>query len=342
MLIKCVHLFLLYGLSPIFALTAHKNLLKMPKPRPGVEAVVRLSNNILNASTWTAIECQYKDMLLQKNGQKLFNLDEQCDALADKWHLYADTTGAHCTCDDLYTVIEWKFAKGKARPMLWKQIRSNDEENVKDASRRAFQVLDNVQVDHDTDTSSTSTPSASDELNKVLKRALETFSELKGIGPATSSAFLSLYRPDLFAFMDDEVLECFNGQRKYTIPAYLKMNNECMARSKELGEGWTTRRVGKGFWSAARISLDDNLSDLTLDSEIEIDGKESNSEEAKDLESATNKDAKMRKQSGNSTSNLNTSAAKKRSREKDSVEETVSGTSDNSIASRMATRKRRI
>jgi len=335
MLIACLHLFFLYGLSPVFALTASKNSLKMPKPRPGVEAVVRLSNNIPNASTWTAIEQQYKDMLLQKNGQKLFNLDAQCDALAEKWHAYADTTGAHCTCDDLYTVIEWKFAKGKARPMLWKQIRSNDEENVKDASRRAFQVLDNVKVDDGT----SSTPSDSDELNKVLKRALETFSELKGIGPATSSAFLSLYRPDLFAFMDDEVLECFNGQRKYTIPAYLKMNNECMARSKELGEGWTTRRVGKGFWSAARISLDDNRLDLTLDSEI--DGKESNSE-AKDLESATKKDARMRKQSGNSTSSPNTSATKKRGREKDNVDETVSGTSDNSIASRMATRKRKI
>ena len=336
MLIACLHLFFLYGLSPVFALTASKNSLKMPKPRPGVEAVVRLSNNIPNASTWTAIECQYQEMLLQKNGQKLFNLDAQCDALAEKWHAYADTTGAHCTCDDLYTVIEWKFAKGKARPMLWKQIRSNDEENVKDASRRAFQALDNVQVVDGT----SSTPSDSDELNKVLKRALETFSELKGIGPATSSAFLSLYRPDLFAFMDDEVLECFNGQRKYTIPAYLKMNNECMARSKELGEGWTTRRVGKGFWSAARISLDDNRLDLTLDSEI--DGKESNSE-AKDLENATKKDARMRKQSGNSTgTSPNTSAAKKRGREKDNVEETVSGTSESSIASRMATRKRRI
>mmetsp|Transcript_16556 Transcript_16556/g.24773 ORF Transcript_16556/g.24773 Transcript_16556/m.24773 type:complete len:339 (-) Transcript_16556:213-1229(-) len=338
MLIVCLHLFLLYGLSPIFALTTSKNSLKMPKPRPGVEAAVRLSNNILNASTWTAIEHQYKDMLLQKNGMKLFNLDEQCDALAKKWHAYADTPGAHCTCDDLYTVIEWKFAKGKARPMLWKHIRSNDEENVKDASRRAFQALDNVQVDIDDSTSTCNT--SSDELNKVLKRALETFSELKGIGPATSSAFLSLYRPDLFAFMDDEVLESFNGERKYTIPAYLKMNDECMARAKELGKGWTTRRIGKTFWSAARISLDDDRLDLTLNSG-EIDGKESFSE-AKDLESATNKDARMPKQSRNNTSRPNTSAAKKRGLEEDKVEETVSGTSENSIASRMATRKRRI
>lgn len=296
------HLPAVFSLLPV-----PQKLSKMSKPRPGVEAAVRLSK-ISDVSTWTTIESQYTDMLLQKNDEKLMNLDQQCEALARRWQTSED--GAYCTCDELYTVVDWKFAKGKARPMLWKQIRSNSEESVRDASRRAFQSLENVLIHHN-----------EDRLNKALRQALDLFSVLKGIGPATSSAFLSLYRPDLFAFMDDEVLECFIGQRKYTVPAYFQLNDECRVRAKALGEGWTARRVGNGLWSAARLSLCANRNDLTLDC--------SNCKEQEDLPDAVDPKSKNPASNGQ-----NKKLVTKRDEEQ-------ADNSEDSIASRMAKRNRR-
>ena len=191
---------------------------------------------------------------------------------------------------------------------------------MKEASQRAFESLENVVISENDDVDV-------DEVNKVLKKALATFSVLKGIGPATSSAFLSLYRPDLFAFMDDEVLECFIGERKYTVPAYFKLNDECRARAKELGEGWTTRRVGKGLWSAARLSLHADRSDLTLDSSSKSVEHEVIVEEL-DHESAI----------GNTTTRNGQNKKVDRKRDEEQGLDKLS----NSIASRMAKRKRRV
>ena len=232
--------------------------------RPGVEAAVRLSKLLPPAGLpiWAAIDAQYDAMLNTKGSQKLLDLDAKCDSLALKWKESAsksngadvgyedgDNHFVHCTCEDLTIVMEWKFAKGKPRP-LWKLLRSNSEKAVKDASKLAFANL-SAAVDADVDS--------------ALKRSLEDFSTLKGIGPASASAFLSLYRPDLCIFMDDEVIEClYPGKRTYTTKVYLDINAKCRRLASDLGGDWTPRRVGRALWTAARVSLCDDREDLTL------------------------------------------------------------------------------
>jgi len=108
---------------------------------------------------------------------------------------------------------------------------------------------------------------------------------------------LSLYRPDLFAFMDDEVLEGFVGERKYTLKAYLDMNEECLACARRLGDGWTPRRVGTALWTAARLSLCEDRVDLTVSTTTSNQGKEDEGKNKKKDVAITEKDAKKRQTS---------------------------------------------
>lgn len=230
-------------------------------PRPGVKAASRCLTSLdqaisskneasINdmASTCEAILNQYDDMLKIKH-KDLHTLNNQCESFAEKWR--NDENHAFCSYDELITVIEWKFAKGKARPMLWKKIKSNPKALVKTATESAFEKAAKLN---------------NESSEKDIKAALEEIvSDLNGIGPASASAILSLYKPEIFAFMDDEVLEAITGDRKYTMKAYLQMNGECSRLAKALGDEWNVRSVGKALWSAARISLCDDRDDLTLE-----------------------------------------------------------------------------
>ena len=83
--------------------------------------------------------------------------------------------------------------------------------------------------------------------------------------PAASSAILSFFRPDLFVFMDDEVIEClYDGKREYNLKVYGEINTKCKSIATQLGDDWTPRRVGRALWSAAISSAYSDQEDLTL------------------------------------------------------------------------------
>lgn len=237
----------------------------MPYTRPGVEASVRLYKAANQTNLWRKIEAKYHDMLvIKKKGDKeLLDLDSQCDELGNKWRSMIEQKNkkgsgkkhensedqAFITCGELYTVMKWKFSKGKSRP-LWKHINSNSEETVRECSMASFSHVSGN--------------------NSDINEALKEMSKLKGVGPASSSAILSLFRPDLFVFMDDEVIECLHeGKRDYSLKIYLEINEKCQNLAESLGEGWNVRRVGKALWTAAIISAYSDEEDLTLASDDE-------------------------------------------------------------------------
>ena len=74
---------------------------------------------------------------------------------------------------------------------------------------------------------------------------------LKGVGPATASAILSLTRPDVFSYMFDEAIDCFS-RRNYTLKEYVDLNDECTVIAKNLGGSWTPFRVSQCLWIAAK------------------------------------------------------------------------------------------
>lgn len=67
------------------------------------------------------------------------------------------------------------------RPRLLDFVSALDEDLVKSASQKAFQSLPD------------------------LSKAISELTVLKGVGPATASAVLAAYAPDIAPFMSDEV-----------------------------------------------------------------------------------------------------------------------------------------
>ncbi len=181
----------------------------------------------------------------------------------DKENFHQNTISG-ISCEELFQIMKWKFSKGKSRP-LWKYLNSNSEESVQKHSKASFliasQPVDCVNnssnKNNDNDNCSGSSGTISEAIKEMCK--------LSGVGPASSSAILSLFRPDLFVFMDDEVIECLHsGKREYSLKVYLEVNQKCQTIASQLGEGWDVRRVGRALWTAATIKAYSEEEDLTL------------------------------------------------------------------------------
>ncbi|CAN1781310.1 hypothetical protein LINPERHAP1_LOCUS15396 [Linum perenne] len=87
----------------------------------------------------------------------------------------------HITTPELAKLMRWKLSRGKWRPRLLDFVSSLEEELVKSASGKAFELLPD------------------------LSKAVSALTVLKGVGPATASAILAAYSPDVAPFMSDEV-----------------------------------------------------------------------------------------------------------------------------------------
>lgn len=56
-----------------------------------------------------------------------------------------------------------------------------------------------------------------------VQNCVNAITSLKGVGPATASAWLSRCDPKHFPFMGDPILELTQGDRKYTLEQYLQL-----------------------------------------------------------------------------------------------------------------------
>lgn len=226
--------------------------------RPGVEAAARLISlqpTSDHVDKWERASSYYAAMIKAKGGMKLVKLDKQRSDLTKTW-TKKSSSGMMTKEQLLNIIIEWKFAKGKPRNALKPMLKSNSDASVTTASKRAFETANGIPKNDTSD----------GKYNDQLKSAINELCELKGVGPATASAILSLYRPDIFAFMDDELIEClYDGKRGYTLKIYLAVNEKCREIAKELNEAedksdedgsseWTPCRVGKALWTLATMS----------------------------------------------------------------------------------------
>ncbi|XP_076931223.1 uncharacterized protein LOC143596302 [Bidens hawaiensis] len=137
----------------------------------------------------------------------------------------------HVTTSDLTSLMKWKLTRGKWRPRLLDFVSSLDEETVKSASRKAFEALPDV------------------------SKAVSELTVLKGVGPATASAVLAAYAPDVAPFMSDEAMVAALGNSKdYTLKQYLVFVDKLQVKAKELsaeGDAFTPSDVERALWSSA-------------------------------------------------------------------------------------------
>lgn len=271
--------------------------------RPGVECAVQLVNMIDSddaattnkhiISIFEQIEGQYMDMLRQKGGEELIQFNAKCELIGQRLQQRGSNNGKKgddaksllFTKDDLMDIVRWKFAKGKPRYPLLKQIQFNTDALINTCIQNSLNIIDeyyNTPTETTTKTTNVALKKSKNDANNrdtettaVIRQSIDALcQDLKGIGPATASAVLSLYKPQLYAFMDDEVIEALiipGKKRGYTIPIYIDINNRCIQIASRLNRImndnnnvstssnhttnpiWTPRRIGIVLWTVCKL-----------------------------------------------------------------------------------------
>lgn len=137
----------------------------------------------------------------------------------------------YITTAELSTLMEWKLARGKWRPRLLSFVSSLDDAVVRDASRKAFAALPDV------------------------SKAVSELTVLKGVGPATASAVLAAYAPNVAPFMSDEAMVAVLGDSKnYSLKRYVAFVEKIQAKAKELSSSSdmiTPSDLERALWSCS-------------------------------------------------------------------------------------------
>ncbi|KAJ3672818.1 hypothetical protein LUZ60_006192 [Juncus effusus] len=131
---------------------------------------------------------------------------------------------------ELVRLMQWKLSRGKWRPRLLNFVSSLKESEVESASKKAFGSLPD------------------------LSKAISELTVLKGVGPATASAVLAAFAPDVAPFMSDEAMMLAVGNiKEYTLKQYLAFAKKLQDKAKELsgeGEKFTPSDLERAMWSS--------------------------------------------------------------------------------------------
>ncbi|EEC44970.1 predicted protein [Phaeodactylum tricornutum CCAP 1055/1] len=213
----------------------------MSKKRPGVAAAVRLQQKLTAAdiSLWERVESQFADA----GGSVTKALETGADSICQG--------ATYLTKSQLLKLVEWKFSVGKPRHALKKYLASNSEQDVNKWTRSGIAKAHNAL--------------STNELS--VKEALQEVIKLQGVGPATASALLCRTNPAAFCYMYDQVIDAFEPKRDYSLAVYLRVNRECSRIAQTLGEKWTSARVARVLWVAAKVLAGGTMEDLTITSD---------------------------------------------------------------------------
>jgi hypothetical protein len=252
----------------------------MSKKRPGVEAGVNLVA-LNDVKVWERIESHCAAVTAQ-----IPRLTEHEAAVNELMGGQDDAPGGsgkpkECfTKSELDKVVLWKHTVGKNRIYNIKYLNANTDDAIETHSRAAIAIARTISASDclEEDGTLSATGRAS------MQEAIGELGKLKGVGPATASAILSLVRPDVFCFLYDECIDTFEKTRDYKVSNYLRVNSRCLQLARDLGADWTTARVAKTIWTAARF-LALNGRDLTAD--LRYDNTSNNDDDTEGGDSAS-------------------------------------------------------
>ncbi|SPO28927.1 uncharacterized protein UTRI_05028_B [Ustilago trichophora] len=170
------------------------------------------------------------------SGETLAELDQWYQALP----FLTTTTSISdsiSTKTDLIKLVKWKLSREKHRPTLISLISSNPAPICQQVLLRASTHL----VTHSKHRSLQTSPT--EELLKVVEETMKILAELKGVGPATSSAIVASWIPWGVFQSDELVLNLNAGQGKidYTWAFYRRFYGEAIEVVKK------SMRDGKGL-----------------------------------------------------------------------------------------------
>jgi hypothetical protein len=218
----------------------------MSKKRAGHQAAADLilSDNV---HTWECVETNWTLVIDSIPDLRIY--EESLQSVAKSISAAAASSKDSISKTELNQIVGWKHRVGKNRAFNVKHILANTDAAVESHSRAAINLIRNAKSSNLLD--------ANGGLNahgqSVVQQALAELGHLKGVGPATASAILTLVRPDIFCYMYDEVIDCFETKRDYKATQYVKINSRCLQLAHALGPTWTTSRVAKAIYTAARV-----------------------------------------------------------------------------------------
>jgi hypothetical protein len=179
------------------------------KKRPGVEAGLSLAS-LRTVSVWERIERHGPEVAAGIPG-----LTEHETALRAIMAGAAGTPShgkpkPHFTKSELDQVVQWKHSVGKNRIYNVKHLNANTDEAVKRHSKSAIDLAMNIDAGECLEEDGALSAGG----RAAMQEAIGELGKLKGVGPATASAILSLVRPDVFCFMYDEAIDVFEKTRQ--------------------------------------------------------------------------------------------------------------------------------
>jgi len=274
----------------------------MSKRRPGVEAGMRLLRSLdtLTPSTkgseaddpvlslWEHVS---KHQLHEIVVPKISGLAKMRKNRDDLLLSSSSKEVEQCVSKEELFIIPWKFTVGKPRMALMGYLKSNSNNDVTKHTKKAIHKAMTMP-----DPFSSKDQYEDNQKNKLaMKECIDEITkELKGVGPATASAILSVYRPDIFCYMYDEVIDILSdsNKREYTVKVYLEINCKCIAIARKMnritngngnGNGnkdWNAFLVSEALWAASRVLVYDKQKDVTT-ANLEIETPTSSKKRSK-------------------------------------------------------------
>lgn len=146
-------------------------------------ATMELEFECSNVNKWKEALASYEACVESLNKPNLISLDDYYRKELPSL-IHQRNPNPHINTTELSKLVRWKLTRGKWRPRLLDFVSSLDDSSVISASEKAFKSLPD------------------------LTKAVSELTVLKGVGPATASAVLAAYAPDVAPFMSDEVCFC--------------------------------------------------------------------------------------------------------------------------------------
>ena len=176
-------------------------------------------------AAWRAALAEYPAVVDRQGVAKLPELDRWCrEELAD---VIRARKKPHVELPELVRLTEWKMARGVWRAPNLVLVRGNAPSVVIETSSAAFAAIPHP------------------------KSPIATLATLAGVGPATASAAIAAFAPELYPFFDELVAEQVPalGAVKWTLGYYVKYADALRARAADLGATWTPVMVERALWA---------------------------------------------------------------------------------------------
>lgn len=195
--------------------------------------------NSTDCAAWRDALKKYDTLILAHEVNQLPEIDEWYHNELPR--MLAARSPVHVTKEEFLEILRWKMKRGVWRETNRLRIANTDGRIIKKVARDAFASARGL---------SNSIASTS----KEFKQPIQILSELDGVGPATASAVLAAYRPDLYPFFDEWIAGQIPklGKVAFTPSYYWKYADALREKAKKLtelcGENWNAQDVGQTLW----------------------------------------------------------------------------------------------